>query len=128
MYRALIAALAAPLMVAACATPTATAPAPEVVTVTAPAPEPEPAPKPEAPTTSNDDDLYMALLASEGVTASRATSIEVAQSVCEALDDGIEATTLAALAVSSGFTNKQAAAIVAAAIVVYCPWHEGAAA
>lgn len=127
MHRALISALAAPLTVAACATPTATTPAPQVVTVTAPAPQPEPAPKPEAPTASNDDDLYMALLASEGVTATRATSIEVGHSVCEALDDGYEASTIAALAVSSGFTTRQAAAIVAAAIVVYCPWHEGAA-
>jgi len=90
------------------------------VTVTEEAPAPIPAPE----RATNDDDLYLSLLASEGIRSDRATSIEVGRSICEALDSGYEKSLLALVAVDSGFTEREAAALVAAAVVVYCPWHE----
>lgn len=72
---------------------------------------------------SDPDDVYMMLLAESGVYADRQTSIDVGRSVCDALDDGYEPAVLALIAVDSGFTNEQAAGIVAAAIVAYCPWN-----
>jgi predicted alpha/beta hydrolase family esterase len=113
--------MAGALLVAACATPTAT-PAPTVTITQEVAPTRE-APAPAA-TASNNDDLYMAFLESEGIRADRETSIEVARSVCEALDAGYSPTLLGAMAQDSGFTRNQAAAIIAASIVVYCPWNE----
>ena len=79
----------------------------------------EAAPEPE----SDPDDVYMMLLAESGVYSDRQTSIEVGRTVCDALDDGYEPAVLALLAVDAGFTNEQAAGIVAAAIVAYCPWN-----
>ena len=70
------------------------------------------------------DDLYMDLLASEGIRAPRSTSIVAARLVCEALDAGYEKEFLASMAMDSGFSIREAAAIVAASIVVYCPRHE----
>jgi hypothetical protein len=104
----------------ACARPAATPEA--TVTVTEAAPVPAPVPAPERAT--DDDDLYLSLLASEGIRASRETSIEVGRSICGALDDGYDKAVLALLAVDSGFTEREAAALVAAAVLVYCPWHE----
>jgi hypothetical protein len=102
--------------VTACARPAATPQATVTVTEAAPVPAPE--------RVTNDDDLYLSLLASEGIRADRATSIEVGRSICEALDAGYEKSLLALVAVDSGFTEREAAALVAAAVVVYCPWHE----
>ena len=79
----------------------------------------EAAPEPE----SDPDDVYMMLLAESGVYSDRQTSITVGRTVCDALDDGYEPAVLALLAVDAGFTNEQAAGIVAAAIVAYCPWN-----
>ena len=76
-------------------------------------------PEPE----SDPDDVYMMLLAESGVYSDRQTSIEVGRTVCDALDDGYEPAVLALLAVDAGFTKDQAAGIVAAAIVAYCPWN-----
>lgn len=76
-------------------------------------------PEPE----SDPDDVYMMLLAESGVYSDRQTSIEVGRTVCDALDDGYEPAVLALLAVDAGFTQEQAAGIVAAAIVAYCPWN-----
>lgn len=73
---------------------------------------------------SNDDDVYMGILASGGVLAPRESSVEVGRQVCDALDRGMSVRLLAALAMDSGFTSEQAATIIAAAIVVYCPWNE----
>jgi hypothetical protein len=106
------------IAVTACARPAATPQA--TVTVTEAAPAPVPAPE----RATNDDDLYLSLLASEGIRADRQTSIEVGRSICEALDAGYEKSLLALVAVDSGFTDREAAALVAAAVVVYCPWHE----
>lgn len=54
----------------------------------------------------------------------RADVVEVAQMVCEKLDEGYAATTLGNLAIDAGFTQKQAASLIAASILVYCPWQE----
>lgn len=82
---------------------------------------------PDQPSGSNDDDLYMAFLTSEGIYASRDTSVEVAHQVCDALDQGFSVAMLGMVAVDSGFTQEQAAAIIAAAIIIYCPWNEAKA-
>lgn len=107
------------LALTACASPGAATP---IVTVTEQrtvTTAPEPAPD----LASSDEDQYMMLLAQAGVYAERGTALSVAESVCDALDDGYEPAVLALLAVDAGFTNEQAAGIVAAAIVTYCPWH-----
>ena len=123
--RTLMAALAAPLLVAACSTGS-TAPAP-TVTVTETEERSAPAPVDEPDTSSDivgDDATYLAFLASKGVVADPDTTIEVGRSVCGALDNGLDPQTLVTVAMSSGFTMDQGAAIVAAAIVTYCPWNE----
>lgn len=52
------------------------------------------------------------------------TLVELAQMVCDRLDDGYAASALGSIAMDSGFTQNQAAALIAASIVVYCPWQE----
>lgn len=121
-----LAALAAPLLLAACSTGTATPPAPTVtVTATkeAPAPTPVDTPEPE-PQVTGDDATYLGFLASKGINADPDTSIEVGKQVCDALDSGYPVTLLMDVAKDSGFTTDQSAAIIAAAIVTYCPWNE----
>lgn len=127
MKTVILAAVAA-VALTACAAGTPTA---ETVTVTASetvtrdaAPEPEPEP---APQSESDDDLYIGLLASKGVYAGRSDSIQVGHMVCDALDDGYTGVDMVALAKASGFTTEQGAAIVAAAVLAYCPWNEGQA-
>ncbi len=93
------------------------------VTVTEQRTVTEAAPEPETPAGS-DDDRYMMMLAKSGVYSDRATAIEVGQTVCNALDEGYEATVLMQLAMDAGFTTEQAAGIIAAAILAYCPWNE----
>lgn len=119
MNRILVAALAAPLLVAACAVPGNASPAP-TVTVT----ETEERPAPEPDTAQGDDATYLGFLRSKGIMADADTTIEVGRSVCKALDDGFEPQLLMMLAMDAGFTTDQAAAIVAAAIMTYCPWNE----
>lgn len=104
------------IAVTACARPAATPEATVTVTEAVPVPAPERA--------TSDDDLYLSLLASEGIRATRETSIEAGKSICDALDKGYDKAVIALLAVDSGFTEREAAALVAAAIVVYCPWHQ----
>jgi hypothetical protein len=85
-----------------------------------------PAPAPDEPERDimGDDATYLALLASKGVVADSDTSIEVGRQVCKALDDGYPVTLLIDVAKDSGFTTEQSAAIIAASIVIYCPWNE----
>lgn len=111
-----IIAVTAAMLITGCSTPTQQA-AP-TVTVTSERTV-EAAPESE----SDPDDVYMMLLAQSGVYSDRQTSIEVGRTVCDALDDGYEPAVLALLAVDAGFTEDQAAGIVAAAIVAYCPWN-----
>jgi len=116
--------LAAPLLVAACASAPSVAnvPAPEPGTVTVTAPQP--AATRSAP--SSDGETLRALLASQGFNYSGPASDldEVAASICEALDSGVGVRLLADLAMDSGFSSAQAATLIAAAIVVKCPWNE----
>ena len=118
MNIAYIAGIAAVLLTA-CAVPGAAEPAVTVTEQRTVTVAPEPAQKP----VQSDEDQYMMLLAQAGVYADRSTSLSVADSVCNALDDGYDPAVIALLAVDAGFTNEQAAGIVAAAIVVFCPWH-----
>lgn len=127
-YKLLAALAAASLTLVACGSQSSGAEAPqpavtvtETETVTKPAPVPEPEPQNDI---AGDDATYLAFLASKGVNADPDTSIEVGKSVCEALDNGYDAQTLVTVAMGSGFTMEQGAAIVAAAIVTYCPWNE----
>ena len=124
----LVAVLTAPLVLTACggiqaATPTATVTVTSEAPRPAPAPEPEPEPEPE-PAANSDDETYLAFLASKGINADPDTSIEVGRNVCDVLDQGISITRVMDAAIDAGFTTDQAAAIVAAAIVTYCPWNE----
>jgi hypothetical protein len=104
------------------------------VTVTAPAPTvtvqaPEPAPAPELPdVSSSDGELIRSLLASQGFSYDGPTRDleELSDSICEALDNGIEPSLLVQVAMDSGFTMDEGAALVAAAIIVVCPWNESA--
>jgi hypothetical protein len=126
MNRLILAALAAPLALAACATPnTATPTVTQTVTVTEEAPGPEPD-EPER-NIVGEDATYLAFLASKGIVSDPETSIEVGKQVCQALEEGIPGTMLVTVAEGSGFTREQGAAIVAAAVLTYCPWNEDAA-
>jgi hypothetical protein len=120
--KTLSAALAA-LFLTACGTaaaPTVTVTAP-ASTVTAPAPAP-------APNSSNGETMR-SLMATQGMTYSGPASQleEVADSVCEALDNGISPELLVRVAMNSGFSMEEGATIVAASIVVVCPRHRSAA-
>lgn len=122
--RLIAALIAAPLALAACGgagaarTETVTATATTTTTIT------EPAAPALGDTVTADDQTYLAFLASKGVYADPQTSIEVGKSICDALDGGYDVTTIMAVAQSSGFTTDEGAAIIAAAIVTYCPWNE----
>lgn len=116
MRKILIAAPALALILGGCAIPGASPQ--QTVTVT------EEAPREIPERASSPDDLYMDLLASEGIRAPRDTSIDTARLICEALDAGYEKEVLAEMAMDAGFSMREAAAIVAASMVVYCPWHE----
>ena len=103
---------------AAAPTVTVTAPA---STVTAPAPEPQ------APS-SSDGETIRGLLASQGFSYSGPASEleDVGNSICEAIDNGISPELLVRVAMDSGFTMKEGAALVAASILTICPWNESA--
>lgn len=120
MKRIAVAACAA-LFLAGCASPSV---APErTVTVTQEAPEPRPEPSSAEPL-RGDDQTYLEFLRSKGIYATDETSIEVGKTVCSTLDDGYDVITIMNVAIDSGFTQDEAAAIIAAAIVTYCPWNE----
>lgn len=120
MKRIAVAACAA-LFLAGCAVPAA---APETtVTVTQEAPEPRPEPTRAEPP-RGDDQTYLEFLRSKGIYATDETSIEVGKTVCSTLDQGYDVITIMSVAIDSGFTQEEAAAIIAAAILTYCPWNE----
>lgn len=107
---------------AAAPTVTVTAPAPTVTTTV-----PAPAPAPERPSRS-DGDTIRDLLATQGFTYGGPTRDleEVGGSICEAIDNGISPELLVRVAMDSGFTMEEGAALVAASILVLCPWNESA--
>lgn len=120
MGKIILAAFAA-LAIAGCTSPRA---APEAtVTVTQEAPEPRPEPTRADPLRGNDQ-TYLDFLRSKGIYASDETSIEVGKTVCATLDQGYDVVTIMRVAIDSGFTQDEAAAIIGAAILTYCPWNE----
>jgi hypothetical protein len=112
-YLIVVAAVA--VVLTACVRPPAATPQATVTVTEDVAPVPD--------TRMSDDDLYLSLLSSEGIRADRGTSVEVGRSICVALDGGYDKTLLALVAVDSGFSEREAAALIAAAVVVYCPEH-----
>lgn len=56
------------------------------------------------------------------VPASDATLEELADTVCQAVGSGTSTGQLVAVAMDSGFSQDEAASIVAASIIVKCPW------
>ena len=135
MKKIIIATLGTAIAVTACSTgPTVATP---TVTVTASQTAPAPAPTdndaPQAGAnnfSSNDDATYLALLRgndSAFYAVDDQTLVDLGQTTCEAFDAGMTLEMYAAVATSSGVTTDQAAAIAAAAIVVYCPQHRGIA-
>lgn len=51
---------------------------------------------------------------------------ELADSICGALDNGIDPALLVEVAINNGFSMEEGAALVAASIVVVCPQHRSA--
>lgn len=85
-------------------------------------PEPEPKPEPE-PLSGGTDREFLALLGSQvniyGVDEDSLT--ELGRTICEVLGRGVDVEDIFMLARSNGLTREEAASIIAAAIVVYCP-------
>lgn len=135
MKKIIIATLGTAIAVTACsAGPTAATP---TVTVTASQTAPAPTPLDDAPQagandnfSSSDDATYLALLRGSDSTfyaVDDQTLVDLGRTTCDAFDAGMTLEMYAAVATSSGVTTDQAAAIAAAAIVVYCPQHRGIA-
>ena len=108
----------------------AAAPSP-AVTVTAPASTvtaPAPAPAPEPNNYASDGEQIRELLDSQGYPYYGPASDleELATSVCEAIDNGISPELLVQVAMDNGFSMKEGAALVAASIVVVCPYNRDA--
>ena len=111
------------ILLAGCAaapnsTVTVTAPAPEPTTVTAPAPAPD-------FESQSDGEQIRELLDSRGYPYYGPASDleELAQSVCEAIDNGISPELLVEVAMDNGFSMEEGAALVAASLVVVCPYN-----
>ncbi len=78
------------------------------------------------PIVGSDGEAIRSLLATQGMNYSGPARDldELANSICEALDNGISPSLLVQVARDSGFSTEEGAAIVAASIVVKCPWNE----
>jgi len=115
--RRLFAVLAAPVAVAACATPGAAT----TVTVTAT----PPSKAADVPAMSDDDEFLMLLYAESRDFAllDRRTLLDVGRGICGALDEGYSVEDIGDVTLSSGLDSDDAAALVAAAIVAICPEH-----
>lgn len=120
------------LLLTACA---GSSPEATTVTVTATATETQteqarPAPEEDTDdlSESEKDDRYVLLVSSKintyGIQDS--TLSDLGRTVCDTLDRGIDVEDIVMLAKSNGLSTEEAAAIIAAAIVVYCPWNESA--
>lgn len=109
---------------AACSSPSAS-PAP-AVTVTATETERAVAPAP-APDVYSDDEQYLDLLygsSSWFYDIDETLLIDLGGSICGALDSGATLEQIAVAALDSGIPMERAAELVAASVVVYCPWNE----
>lgn len=106
------------------ATVTVTATATE--TETRPAPEPAPEPDTDILSESEKDEQYVLLLSTKvniyGIDDGTLT--ELGRTICMSLDRGMDVESIYMVAKSNGLSDDEAAAIIAAAIVVYCPQHE----
>lgn len=134
MNKYIVATLGTTIILTACsAGPTVAAPTVTVTaSQTAPAPTDNDAPQARANgnTSSGDEDTYLALLRGSDPwfnAVNDSTLIDLGHSTCEAFDSGMSLQMYAAVASEAGVTTDQAATIAAAAIVVFCPWHEGIA-
>lgn len=112
------------LLLTACGTaaaPTVTVTAPASTVTAAPAPAPD-------PPAYSDGDQIRELLATQGFTYGGPSSDleDVGNSICEAIDSGISPELLVRVAMDSGFTMDEGAALVAASILTICPWNENA--
>ena len=116
---------ALPLLLVGCGTaaaPTVTVTASETVTQAAPViPD-----TPDLP--SSDGEQIRELLDSQGYPYYGPASDleELATSVCEAIDNGISPELLVQVAMDNGFSMEEGAALVAASIVVVCPYNRSA--
>ena len=116
---------ALPLLLVGCGTaaaPTVTVTASETVTEAAPV-VPD---TPDLP--SSDGEQIRDLLDSQGYPYYGPASDleELATSVCEAIDNGISPELLVQVAMDNGFSMEEGAALVAASIVVVCPYNRDA--
>lgn len=116
---------ALPLLLVGCGTaaaPTVTVTASETVTQAAPV-------IPDTPDlSSSDGEQIRELLDSQGYPyyGPAFDLEELATSVCEAIDNGISPELLVQVAMDNGFSMKEGAALVAASIVVVCPYNRDA--
>ena len=72
----------------------------------------------------SDGEQILALLESQGVYVSSdpASLDDVAVTICDALATGSSTTLLVSVAMESGLSRNEATSLVAAAIIVKCPW------
>lgn len=75
----------------------------------------------------SDGEQILALLESQNVyvSASASSLDDVAQTICDAVATGTSTTFLVEVAMDSGFSRNEATSLVAASIVVKCPWESG---
>lgn len=75
----------------------------------------------------SDGEQVLALLESQNVYVSASPLMldDLAETVCEALANGTSSTLLVGVAMDSGFSRNEATSLVAASIVVKCPWESG---
>ena len=133
--KVILATLGTTIMLTACSGPTVATPTVTITaSQTAPIPTPTDNESPQAGAndnfSSNDDATYLTLLRgsdSAFYVVDDQTLIDLGKTTCEAFDAGMTLEMYASVATNSGVTTDQAATIAAAAIVIYCPWHEGIA-
>lgn len=72
----------------------------------------------------SDGERIRELLESQDVyvSASNSSLEDLADTVCEALDNGTSSGLLVSVAMDNGFTRDEATSLVAASIIVKCPW------
>jgi hypothetical protein len=122
MKKILVATLGAILIavpLSACSSETVAEPAPkETVYVPQPAPEPQ---------TNSDEDSYLTAVRSKDsalYSVPDASLVELAGTICQSLRSGIPVQRVIQTGLDSGLSTNQVAALVAGAVVFYCPDQE----
>lgn len=124
----LVAIPVAALVFTACSsgTPAATVTVTATATETETRPAPEPEPDTDILSESEKDEQYVLLLSTKvniyGIDEDTLT--ELGRTICMSLDRGMDVESIYMVAKSNGLSDDEASAIIAAAIVVYCPQHE----